>query len=403
MRFFDHGVLYASFLFLCIGCLVNSEIDPNFDSNQNSSSALASNATLDDFSGEATTGELAIMLSNSNLECRLGDILEFNGAFWRCRTWDSKTADLAHPGIEDNANNVALTISPSGNIGINHQNPSQALEIGGTAGVDGIKFPDGTIQTSASQSNFIRDASRNLIVRNGANPRSQISVIADELILQDTTGNSLRLSSVNVTADITQYGVNGLDTGSESDSTWYHVWIISDGDTKSALLSTSNTNPILPSGFNYRAYVGAAYNDSLSDFISFHQYGNKVRRTDLSILSGGIQTAYSPLNLSASVPPNARFVNGRGGLSTSTGGTNYEGLLLRPQASSTLGQVKLIEYSEAGEGFDSATGPQWEFEAILTSAQTLYYSCYSYRYGTGTENCSGGETSVEVTITGWTF
>lgn len=35
------------------------------------------------------------------------------------------------------------------NVGIGTTNPTQKLEIGGTAGVDGIKFPDGTIQTTA--------------------------------------------------------------------------------------------------------------------------------------------------------------------------------------------------------------------------------------------------------------
>ncbi len=38
-----------------------------------------------------------------------------------------------------------------GNVGIGEANPQAKLHIGGTAGVDGIKFPDGTIQTTAAQ------------------------------------------------------------------------------------------------------------------------------------------------------------------------------------------------------------------------------------------------------------
>ena len=39
-----------------------------------------------------------------------------------------------------------------GNVGIGTANPTAKLTIGGTAGVDGIKFPDGTLQTTAATS-----------------------------------------------------------------------------------------------------------------------------------------------------------------------------------------------------------------------------------------------------------
>ena len=37
-----------------------------------------------------------------------------------------------------------------GNVGIGVTNPQAKLHLGGTAGVDGIKFPDGTVQTTAA-------------------------------------------------------------------------------------------------------------------------------------------------------------------------------------------------------------------------------------------------------------
>lgn len=54
--------------------------------------------------------------------------------------------------------NQNITLDPSGtgytilngNVGIGNTNPTARLHIGGTAGVDGIKFPDGTIQTTAA-------------------------------------------------------------------------------------------------------------------------------------------------------------------------------------------------------------------------------------------------------------
>ena len=50
----------------------------------------------------------------------------------------------------DDLTNELLTVKGSGNVGIGTENPQAKLHIGGTAGVDGIKFPDGTTQTTAA-------------------------------------------------------------------------------------------------------------------------------------------------------------------------------------------------------------------------------------------------------------
>lgn len=43
-----------------------------------------------------------------------------------------------------------MVIDPSGNVGIGTIGPTARLHIGGTAGVDGVRFPDGTLQTTAA-------------------------------------------------------------------------------------------------------------------------------------------------------------------------------------------------------------------------------------------------------------
>src|SRR5690606_27495014 len=57
---------------------------------------------------------------------------------------------FASTGIDDNASTTAVTIDGSGQVGIGTASPSAKLHISGAAGVDGIKFPDGTVQTTAA-------------------------------------------------------------------------------------------------------------------------------------------------------------------------------------------------------------------------------------------------------------
>jgi len=57
---------------------------------------------------------------------------------------DSVDADFA------STRSNQFLIRASGGVGINTNNPTAALHIGGTPGVDGIRFPDGTLQTSAA-------------------------------------------------------------------------------------------------------------------------------------------------------------------------------------------------------------------------------------------------------------
>lgn len=85
----------------------------------------------------------------------------------------------------------------------------------------------------------------------------------------DSNGNTLVLAiTSNLTADITQSGAGGLDTGSEASDTKYYVWLIykPSTNTKSLLLSTSATSPTLPSGYTYKGLVGWVYNDADGNF-----------------------------------------------------------------------------------------------------------------------------------------
>jgi len=55
-------------------------------------------------------------------------------------------------GTADAARSNVMTVLKNGNVGIGTTTPGSKLHIGGTAGVDGITFPDGTLQTTAATS-----------------------------------------------------------------------------------------------------------------------------------------------------------------------------------------------------------------------------------------------------------
>lgn len=106
--------------------------------------------------------------------------------------------------------------------------------------------------------------SRGLAVAlNSTNPTYQIDVTADSLLVTNTNGLGRYLTSVSVTADITDSGANGVDTGGESDDHWY-VYVIYNGstDTTASLLSTDDASPTLPSGYTHFALVGYVRNDT---------------------------------------------------------------------------------------------------------------------------------------------
>ncbi|SEN37462.1 hypothetical protein, partial [Nitrosomonas marina] len=125
---------------------------------------------------------------------------------------------------------------------------------------------------------------------------------ADEIVLKNAIGSSFLATGVSETLNPATSGVNGLDTGSLTTTNWYFIWAISDGvvNTK-LLLSLSNTNPTLPSGYTYKALIGCSYRYA-SNFQSFVQRGNYIRCYGTGWEIFQISTA-NTLNANLPVPP----------------------------------------------------------------------------------------------------
>lgn len=210
-----------------------------------------------------------------------------------------------------------------------------------------------------------------------------LTITADAIVLANSSGDEKTVSSVSESLDITTSGIGGLDTGSEANSTWYHIWVIAKEDgTTDALLSASSSSPTLPSGYTFKGYVGAVYNDSSGDLVGMRQVGNLVATENGTPLSAGSATTLTSVSLAAMVPATARALKCSLSLQD-TGGTVRSGNV---SSHSTLLHSTLV--TNPG-GATTAVGVPATIP--LTTAQTVWY------------NVGGATGRLTITSYGWEF
>lgn len=146
---------------------------------------------------------------------------------------------------------------------------------------------------------------------------------ADEIVLKDANGNTVKLSSVSQAYATGTSGAGGLDTGSIAASTWYYEYLIYNPTTRisAAMISLSASAPTLPSGYTFSKCTGEVRTDGSSHLIGKLQRGNNCQYlvgTNLSglpiIISGSQGNINTPVYASASVanfvPPTAVRLRG---------------------------------------------------------------------------------------------
>ena len=206
----------------------------------------------------------------------------------------------------------------------------------------------------------------NLVCKTSAS--TTVTVTADAVVLFDSDGIGKRFTLLSETPSITASGANGLDTGAEANSTWYHIWAIAKLDeTLDTLLSASATAPTLPSDYAYKGYIGAVYNDSSGNFIAFFQKNRKALRAGVSVLSSGSATSATSVDVSVGVPPTATEAWVRMVLFLSSGGPNEAQITLQPSSSSF-----------GGTGFSlpdqTTAAARSDVLVPIETAQTIYYA-----------------------------
>lgn len=154
----------------------------------------------------------------------------------------------------------------------------------------------------------------------------------------DVTGLYAFDLAADQAVDITDSGINGLDTGAEAADTWYSVWLVAGATGVGGLLSLSSTAPTLPSGYDIvKRRVGWAYNSG-TDFRDWHVYrlgsaaiylfDQEPNDGELEIVNISSTTTMTAVAASIGIPPTSErgvFILGQG---INAGGTVIETVFL---------------------------------------------------------------------------
>lgn len=269
-----------------------------------------------------------------------------------------------YPGTLDNlADPVSGTLITAAYVG-SHADAVNAIE--STLGTN----PQGSYSTVRDRiaDVKVRGVFSALVVKSDAvSPNTKVDLAADSVVMYNGTA-TLEARAINLVADITVSGLNGLDTGARAANQWYYVWAISNGLTTGSLLSLSSTAPTMPSGYTFKKLVGAVRTDGSSNLLNFMQSGTDAfYMAANSILSGGTSTVWTSVGLGSYVPPLATAVFLLGFMSYNTGGgPSWYTLNL---GSNNQSMYAFLQSYGGSYAFTNAA----QFLIPLSTAQTVYY------------------------------
>lgn len=221
---------------------------------------------------------------------------------------------------------------------------------------------------------------------------STFTVTADKLALASTSDVQFIAETVSETVDITTSGANGLDTLTEANSTWYHVFVIAkDDSTVDALISTSATAPTMPSGYIYKGYVGAIYNDSSGNIREFGQIDNHAETGGVNLVTNGQAGTPTSLNstLTAAVPTTAKTAIGYAQVLSADTTAAFKWVNIQSRAASGGHNVVGGNLNTQTNGDTVGFG---SFNVPLYTPQTIFY-----------EVSAASTTKATITISGYTF
>lgn len=243
-----------------------------------------------------------------------------------------------------------------------------------TLAVDNIQDLNGNELGLTVSANGVLAPHKNLTVKNGATPDEDMDIDADEVVVTDTSGNQIVLSSINLTVDNLVSGANGLDTGSVANSTMYFYWVVYNPSTTTTagLMSASSSSPTMPSGYTYKGLVGACATDGTADNYVIEQYNDLVyfAQQTVTLLSAGTATSYTSFTYNSYAPALVSQIHLSGYIdSNSVSETNYA--LFIAQDSTDSAGVYLTGHWNGSSLVPYSYGNLWM--PVVDSSGTLYY------------------------------
>lgn len=222
---------------------------------------------------------------------------------------------------------------------------------------------------------------------------STVDIDATAVLLKDVNGNPYRAKSVNLTLDVSTTGANGRDilenSGNESTSEWYFLWVIFNGSTVASFATINFSSGLLnfpadlPSGYTHAGLVGAVFNNSGSDFDDFHQVGNRVATIRTIVVANGAATSPTAVALTAVIPDVAKSIVGT--LEANDTMLMEATIRVFSNSAGTLGESQHRTRNTTGNNESSP------FVLTVTALQTIWY------------NMLDSDERGTVIITGWEY
>lgn len=201
---------------------------------------------------------------------------------------------------------------------------------------------------------------------------------ADLAILHDTSGNTITLTSLDETNDVSVAGpvAGGRDqSGAFDTSKWIHFFFIYNpvtGDV-SSLSSASPTAPTLPTGYTFFVRTGAVWFSAISQLLITYQMGDRVTYNSYWPKWDTHATGVEAIDLANYAPATAKLIHGHMGLSA---GTAAKKMYVSAVAGATMKVGALCDAQGTGDASYGVSGSK-DFTLPLLTAQTIWWATES--------------------------
>lgn len=231
---------------------------------------------------------------------------------------------------------------------------------------------------------------KNLVIKNNSGtPDSQIDIDADAVTVETTAGFAYRLIGIDLTVNCAGTGANGLDAGSLANTTWYAVYVIYNPTTQTVagLVSSSGSNPTMPSGYTAKARLGWFRTNGSAQLHRIIQKGRHAQyvvsasvTTALPIMAtgsaGSVTTpTWAAVGVSNYVPPTAASIVGALRVGNNVAGDDKA--MVAPNnncgAYNSDTNIAPVQWAWTANAVNAATVGTLQFDLILEST-SIYWA-----------------------------